>query len=287
MSFFKKIKHKDIWKRLFVERFTEPLHLNLISLPVWLFGSYRLKIAFDLIIRQHHAYGLLKAADRALKLGFQSVSVIEFGVASGAGLMNIQQIAAKLQKITGVKFDIYGFDNIAGMSPHKDYRDHPDLYREGDYKMNYDLLTRHLSHNVHIIQGDIKSNIPAFIQNLPPQAPIGFVSLDVDYYSSAVDALAVFDYESYKYLDIIYLYVDDIHKDEHNSRCGERLAIQEFNERHPARLIEKHPFLEAQRIFKHARWLKHIYLLHILDHAHRAAPHSKSAQELENPYLRG
>jgi hypothetical protein len=286
MVFFKKIKHKYIWKRLFVERLTEPLHLNLMALPVWLFGSYRSKIAFDLIIRQHHAYGLLQAADRALKLGFSSVSVIEFGVASGAGIMNIRQIASNIQKITGIRFDIYGFDNITGMPPHKDYRDHPDLYREGDYKMNYEQLKKNLNATVKIIQGDIRNNIHAFLQNLSPQAPIGFVSLDVDYYSSAVDALTVFrDSDASKYLDIVYLYVDDIHKEEHNSRCGELLAIREFNDKHPQRLIEKHAFLETQRIFKHARWLRHIYLLHVLDHAHRSAPHAKPVQELDNPYL--
>ena len=285
MTIIKKIKYKYIWKRIFVERFTEPLHLNLISFFVWLFGSYRSKIDFDLIIRQQHAYGLLQAADRALKLGFRSVTVIEFGVASGAGIMNIQRIASNIQKMTGVKFDIYGFDNITGMPPHKDYRDHPDLYKEGDYKMNYAVLKKHLNSNVTITQGNIKSNIKQFLENLPPQSPIGFVSIDVDYYSSTVDALTVFDGEASKYLDIVYLYVDDIHKEEHNSLCGELLAINEFNKNHSKMIIEKYAFLESQRIFKHAKWIKHMYSLHVLEHEHRNQIHFKEIQELENPYL--
>ena len=285
MAFYRKLKHKYIWKRLFIERFTEPLHLNFISFFIWLFGSYRSKIDFDLIIRQQHAYGLLSAADRALKLGLNSVSVIEFGVASGAGLINIQRIASKLQKRMGVEFNIYGFDNITGMPTHKDYRDHPDLYKEGDFKMDYESLEKKLTSNVRIIKGDIKSNIKQFLQSLSPESPIGFVSLDVDYYSSSVDALTVFDDDSSKYLDIVYLYVDDIHKEEHNSLCGELLAIKEFNERHDKMVIEKHPFLESNRIFKRANWIKHMYFLHVLNHKHRNIIHEHESQGLENPYL--
>ena len=56
---------KNIIRRIVVERLTEPLHLNLLSLPISLFGSTRAKIAFDLLVRQQHAYGLLDAADAA------------------------------------------------------------------------------------------------------------------------------------------------------------------------------------------------------------------------------
>ena len=50
-AFFKTIARKHVIKRIFVERLTEPLHLNLISLFVGVFGTYRAKIAFDLIVR--------------------------------------------------------------------------------------------------------------------------------------------------------------------------------------------------------------------------------------------
>jgi len=287
MGFYKKLQHKYIWKRLFLERLAEPLHLNLIAIFVWLFGSYRSKIAFDLIVRQQHAYCLLKAADRALKLGYKSVSVIEFGVASGAGILNIQKIASRIQKITGVKFDIYGFDNIVGMPTHLDYRDHPDLYKEGDYKMNYELLKKQLNQNVKITNGNIKNNVREFIKNLSPQSPIGFVAIDVDYYSSTVDALTVFDDDdASKYLDIVYLYVDDIGNELHNSLCGELLAIREFNDRHNKMVIEKHSFLENTRVFRRANWLKHIYFLHNLAHKRRNEIYSGDNRSLNNYYLR-
>jgi hypothetical protein len=92
----------DIWQRILYERVTESIHLNLFSILVSLFGSYRAKIDFDLILRQHNAYGILRAADEARKLGLQSVTLIEFGVAAGAGLINMCKIAEKVSSITGI-----------------------------------------------------------------------------------------------------------------------------------------------------------------------------------------
>ena len=48
-------------------------------------------------------------------MGLESITAIEFGVAAGAGLLNICEIAKNLTKETGVKFKIYGFDTGAGM----------------------------------------------------------------------------------------------------------------------------------------------------------------------------
>jgi hypothetical protein len=66
----KRLSRRQVWKRIFLERLTEPLHLNLLALPVALFGSFRTKVAFDLIVRQHHAFGLLRAADWAKGAGW-------------------------------------------------------------------------------------------------------------------------------------------------------------------------------------------------------------------------
>src|SRR5438874_1170570 len=105
-----KLRHKDVWERILRERLTEPLHLNFLSLLVWAFGSYRAKVAFDLVVRQWNAYGVLKAADHARELGINRVSVLEFGVAAGAGLMNLAEIARRVTRVTGVQFSLYGFD---------------------------------------------------------------------------------------------------------------------------------------------------------------------------------
>src|SRR6516225_7599284 len=49
-----------------------------------------------------------------LRVGIKTVSLVEFGVASGAGLTNIVEIAKKVTRCTGVEFTIYGFDTGQG-----------------------------------------------------------------------------------------------------------------------------------------------------------------------------
>lgn len=132
-AFLKKLRHSHIWKRIICERLTEPISLNLISLFVYLFGSYKLKIDFDLIIRQPNAFGILKSAIFAKRLGIKTVTLIEFGVAAGAGLLNMAEIARNISKEIGINFKIFGFDTGTGMPPALDYRNHPDLYQLGDF----------------------------------------------------------------------------------------------------------------------------------------------------------
>src|SRR3954454_20879786 len=110
-----KLRRRDHWRRIFRERLTEPVHLNLLSLLVLLFGSYRMKVSWDLVIRQQYAYGILRAADLAREQGCSRVNVIEVVVAAGAVLMNMAKIAERVTKETGVSIAIHGFDTGSGM----------------------------------------------------------------------------------------------------------------------------------------------------------------------------
>ncbi|HEX6540019.1 MAG TPA: hypothetical protein VF155_12655 [Candidatus Dormibacteraeota bacterium] len=110
----RKLKLARVRRRVFLERLTEPLHLNAIAALVWMFGSYRDRIAFDLVVRPQHAFGILRAADEAKRLGLSTVTLVEFGVASGAGLMNMAYIAERVTLETGVAFKLFGFDTGAG-----------------------------------------------------------------------------------------------------------------------------------------------------------------------------
>jgi hypothetical protein len=60
--------------------------------------------------------------------------------------------------------------------------------------------TRTLPSFAHLILGDIADTIPALLANLSIDAPLGFVSMDVDYYSSTKKALAVFKGKPFQYL---------------------------------------------------------------------------------------
>jgi len=286
MGFIKKLKHKYIWKRIFYERLTEPLHLNIISIFVYLFGSYKLKSDFDLILRPQHAFSLFKVAEIAANEGKNRATIIEFGVANGAGLYNIQNIAEKVTKHTGIKFDIYGFDTGEGMPPPSSFKDHPDLYSEGDFPMDFKNLQNSLNENTKLIIGKINKTLPEFMNQSFEESPISFISIDVDYYSSTIEALDILKMQSNQYLSKVVLYLDDLEDDSHNSWCGELAAINEFSDNSKFRKIEKHAFLRSNRIFKNAKWIDHIFYAHILDHEIRNKIFIKKNKTiLENPLI--
>lgn len=248
------------------DRLVEPLHINLISIFVALLGNLRRKIDFDLVLRKQHAYAILNLADQAKSLGYETATIIEFGVASGAGLLNLQRLAARITKATNIRFDIYGFDTGQGMPPPRSYKDHPELYQAGDFPMVFDALAKNLDSNTRLIIGPLAETIVEFSSRDFSNAPIGFISIDVDYYSSSVEALKVLQMEANNLFPRIIVWLDDIGNLSHNTRCGELAAIFEFSEQHPMRPIEKHPSLRNHRIFKNAPWIDHIYQCHVLDH---------------------
>ena len=282
----KKIKKPYILKRILLERLSEPLHLNFFSIFVYVFGSYRLKIYFDLVIRQQHAFGILYATEKAIKNGLKKLTIIEFGVANGVGLINLSKICKRLTKIYGVEYQIYGFDTGEGMPDPIDFRDHPELYKSGDFKMDQKKLKEILPENCHLVIGEVKETIKEFINSdLLEESPIGYVCMDLDYYSSTRDALEIFFSNPSKYLDHFPIYFDDVDEYSHNSRCGELLAINEFNESNKNRIIEPHRFLISKRIFKNAVWINHMFFMHILDHKNRNTLRKGDSVILTNPYF--
>jgi hypothetical protein len=167
--------------------------LNILSIFVASFGTYKMRIAYDLVVRQQYAFSLLKTAELALAQGLRSVTVIEFGVAAGAGLVNICEISRNITKLTGVDFEIFGFDSGKGMPPPRDHRDHPEVFSEGSFPLiDRSALIRALPQNAKLILGDIEETLPSFIAHLSPTSPVGFVVIDVDYYWSAKECLSVF-----------------------------------------------------------------------------------------------
>jgi len=280
------LRRRDIWQRIGTERLTEPLHLNLIALLVAAFGTTRAKIAFDLWVRQQHAYGLLHAADLARTQGLREVTAVELGVGAGTGLLNLCQLAGKIEQTTGVHFHIVGFDTGTGMPPPTDYRDHPELYATGDYAMDHEAVRAALPSDAQLILGDLSETMGDFVPQLTHEAPLGFVTLDVDFYSSTQHALKLFTGPPDGYFPYVTVYVDDVALPTHTRYAGEQLAISEFNHANDLRKLEFDRFLMHSRVFKHAEWLAHMYKLHVLDHPRRSDVTRAGGAGFENPYLR-
>jgi hypothetical protein len=285
---FKKLFRLYILKRIYKERLGEPIIYNLVSVFVFLFGNFRSKIKYDLVPREAYAYGILAAADYAIENNIKKIAIIEFGVAAGNGLLNMCYIADKVSRLTGVEFQILGFDTGMGMPPPVDYKDHPEKYFTGDFPpIDSQKLVDSLPVNAKLILGNISDSIKDFNQYC--NIPIGFVSVDVDYYTSTIDCLKVFNLPSDNYLPYVFTYFDDVYNIDHNEFCGELLAIKEFNLNNEHRKITKATLLNSSRIFRRSPWTHQIYLTHIFDHTHRTVDYIQKNRDgvtvLGNPFL--
>ncbi len=245
-----------------------PLHLNLMSMLSFFLGGIRSKINYDNFRLPHYAFGILESATRAKALGIKEITVIEFGVANGRGLMAMALYASKIEKETGIKINVVGFDSGVGMPATQDYRDHPELYATGDFPLqNRDKLLSILPSNTKLVILDlITSNWTEHITK-----PIAFFSMDVDYYSSTI---AILQKLSTIRVDLLMpntlIYFDDVLLPNHNPFQGELLAIDEFNSDNKLRkIVNFSESLRSTRILKHAQWIKQMFQLHVLDHTVR------------------
>lgn len=273
--------------KVFVERLTEPAHLNVLSLFVALVGSYRAKVAWDLVVRQQYAFPILYAADAAKKYGYQKITVAELGVAGGAGLMNMCRIAESTRDATGIDIRIVGFDTGKGMPPAADYRDLPEHFQEGDFPMDFSKLRAALPPFAELVIGDVGQTIPDFTKRLSAEAPLGFVAVDVDYYSAAKAALRILCGHPACYLPLVPVYLDDIGVDGSNPWTGELLAVNEFNADNATRKIAPFTLLRSRRIFKNTQWIDRMFAAHIHDHPLRSPSVRRAAKwVLGNEYLR-
>ena len=228
-----------------------------------------LAVRRNLYHRSHYAYCMVLAAETALRMSLAKVSAVEFGVYRGSGLRNMCEIADFIHQTLGVEFRIYGFDTGAGLPAVADWRDHPEIWTGGAYAMpDFTALAAQLPGNCELIIGDCKDTLAPFLRTHgSAQAPIGFVSLDVDQYHSTVSALRIFDAEATHLAPVIPVWVDDSYIGVlQTTYAGEGLAIREFNERHDLRKIEQKIVRtdDFPRLWHHC-----IHFAHIFDHPMR------------------
>ena len=232
--------------------------------------SVRTKARWDAVERPNYLVGVLGAADQAKREGVSKISVMEFGVAGGNGLVLLQEYAAAVEKETGVAIAVYGFDAGGGLPELcGDYRDHPDQWRASDYRMDEAALRRRLSERTTLIIGDVKNTIPEFVA-ARRAAPVGFVSVDVDLYSSTVDALKLFTMPGKRMLRRVPMYFDDTDFAFNHRFAGELLAIEEFNRSQDAVRVDVWRGLWKARPFADSPWLKNMYMAHDLEAISRA-----------------
>ena len=155
--------------------------------------------------RPQYAMGLYTAALEAKALGIERISAIEFGVASGHGLLNMEALARRIARFFEMEIEVHGFDTGAGLPRPEDYRDVPYIFGEGDYLMDEAALRTRLN-GTNLWIGPVADRIEA----LKDAPPVGFISFDLDLYSSTVEAMRVFDFPCSSRLPHVICYFDDI-----------------------------------------------------------------------------
>lgn len=229
--------------------------------------SVRTKDRWNAADRPQYLAGVLYAADQARREGRGAISAIEFGVAEGYGLLALQAHADDVERETGVRINVYGFDTGGGMlTGTGDHRDHPDVWQAGDYAMDVPALKARLTARTQLVLGEIRET--AALQIIPE--PLGFVAIDVDYYSSTVDALRILTRPDVSRLHRVAMYFDDLSAHYNHRWAGEPLAIEEFNAASMTVKIDAWRGLRAGRPFPDAPWLDAMYLAHDLAAISRA-----------------
>lgn len=229
-------------------------------------GSYEERLKLGAVSRPDYGYCVYQGAVLAKKLGYKRISVLEFGVAKGNGLMNFEHHAAEAERLLGVEIDIYGFDTGEGLPEPEGYRDLPYHWKKGFYKMDVPQLQGQLK-KAKLVLGDIKDTAKDFFEQFNP-APIAAIAYDFDFYSSTVVALKMLEASEKYYLPRIFCYFDDTIGTEielYNDFIGERLAINEFNQAHAnIKLGNPYHFLENKVI---QPWFHRIWIGHFFEHS--------------------
>ena len=239
------------------------------SYGLWLrfpVGSVETKVKYGIYPYAHYAYGVYWSAFLARQLKIPRITVIEFGVAGGRGLIALERASREISDHLGVGIDVVGFDSGEGMPPPVDYRDLPHIWNVGFYRLEPEKLLPKLG-GAQLVLGDVSKTVPAWMQS-GIKAPIGFVAFDLDYYSSTASALSVFDGNETTHLPRVHLYFDDLACTDigcMSEFVGEYLAIQEFNRRKPDRKIARIELLRLNRPRQEA-WQDRMYAFHNFAH---------------------
>lgn len=229
-------------------------------------GSVDLRTNLDIWDRPQYAFGVYSAAKLAAGLRLNGISIIEFGVAGGNGLVALERIAAAMGQRFELQIDVYGFDTGAGMPTPCDYRDVPYVWGPGFYGTDVDSLKSRLN-SAHLFLGDVGETVPKFLAN-SPLPPVGFVSFDLDYYSSTKKAFRIFDGPSTAVLPRVFCYFDDIVQPQQaylNDYLGELCAIREYNQENEKRKITKIQGLPFLRQHPDV-WNEQMYVHHDFGH---------------------
>lgn len=215
--------------------------------------------------RPQYLWPILHCGHAVRELGLPRVAALEFGVAGGNGLLALERAAAAARALAGTEVEIFGFDTGTGMPAPADHRDAPWLIEAEYFNMDEAALRARL-HLPQLVLGPVVETVPDWARSR--HAPIGFISFDLDYYSSTMEAFQVLEGDADRLLPRVLCYFDDLFGYAWTDFVGERAAIEEFNSSHSERKIAKIHGLryELPREEFQEAWHEKLYVVHVFDH---------------------
>jgi hypothetical protein len=168
--------------------------------------------------------------------------------------------------LLSINIDIYGFDTGEGLPEPLDYRDLPYHWKRSFYKIDVQKLEAKLT-MAKLILGDVRETVETFLEKYSPH-PIGAILFDLDFYSSTVGALKIFEGHEKYFLPRLFCYFDDVAGSEvslYNDYTGTRLAINEFNHLHENKKLSKAYHLLNQKAVE--AWYHRIWIFHDFAHS--------------------
>ena len=221
---------------------------------------YLYSVVFSDVERPEYGYCIYMASLLAKALNYPKISIIELGVAHGDGLVDIETHIKNIKNEINIDFDVFGFAAGTGLPSSTDYRDIQFRWKGGLYKMDAAAVQKKIQISQLVI-GDVKETCATFFDDYRDAAPIGCMLFDLDYYSSTMDALKLFDTGHQNYLPRVFCCFDDIIGT--NEYIGELCAIKEFNENNPNKKIAKPYGMFALR---QQMWNEKIFVHHDFEH---------------------
>jgi hypothetical protein len=236
---------------------------------------------FDAVRYPAYALGLQTACRYAKLAGAQGFTAIEFGVAGGNGLRELSLYAEEVSRESGLKLRVAGFDAGGGLPRGTDYRDAPWLWKPGDFPCDVALLRAAIPPSTELVIGPIEETFPRWLSG-DPKLPIGFVAMDVDYFSSSWAVLkALGAAEVGSLLPFVSFYFDDMLQYLSPRSTGEYAAVSEFNAAHDQRKLDRDDWLREGRPYGERLWLQRMYSLCCFDHPALRGSRSREVARLD------
>ena len=232
------------------------------------FIKHSTKLFYDAVERPGYSYGIVNAVIQAKSLGYSSMSVLEFGVASGEGIKVMQKIQNDILKEYNFEIFIYGFDSSTGLPKSTNIKDQVYFWKESMFINSNSDYSKIENNQTKIIIGNVENTASTFIDKFKPPV-IGFISFDLDFYTSTIGAFSLFN-KTYinNFLPRVECFMDDTASYNYlsaNSQTGVLKAISEFNKNdEEIQILQKVGIGRSRKVI--SGWFDACFVIHFFSH---------------------